>query len=214
MTAAARIGIFGGAFDPPHRAHVALAQAAMTQLALDALYVLPTGEAWHKPRGLSSAAHRLAMAQLAFADLPGVQVDARELNRAGPTYTIDTLQALRAEQPSAEFHLIVGLDQARALASWHRWQDILREAIICVAIRPDPTGETGLFPLKSDAATRLASLPDPLPTLGRFEWLDLPAMPVSATDIRQLVAAGAGITELVSAPVAGYISLHHLYPND
>ena len=72
-----RIGIFGGAFDPPHLAHVALAQAAVTQLGLDELRVFPTGQAWHKARALTGAAHRLAMAKLAFGAVPGAVVDDR-----------------------------------------------------------------------------------------------------------------------------------------
>ena len=76
-----RIGVFGGAFDPPHRAHVALAQAAVAQLGLAELRIFPTGQAWHKARPLSSAAARLAMAELAFAALPNVTVDAREIRR-------------------------------------------------------------------------------------------------------------------------------------
>ena len=80
-----RIGVFGGAFDPPHNAHVALAQAALEQFGLDMLYVIPTGQAWHKARVLSAPEHRLAMTRLAFAGMPRVRVDERELQRAGPS---------------------------------------------------------------------------------------------------------------------------------
>ena len=86
--AARRIGVFGGAFDPPHNAHVALVRAALSQLALDAFFVFPTGQAWHKPRALSPAADRLEMARLAFSDCPAVTVDQREMLRPGPTYKI------------------------------------------------------------------------------------------------------------------------------
>jgi hypothetical protein len=105
--------------------------AALQQLALDRLRIFPTGQAWHKARALSAAAHRLAMAQLAFriGPSPG-QVDARELQRPGPTYTIDTLTELQAESPGAKLFLIVGGDQAAALPSWHRWSEILEIAII------------------------------------------------------------------------------------
>ena len=88
-----RIGVFGGAFDPPHNAHVALARAALEQFDLDVLHVIPTGLAWHKSRALSAPEHRLSMARLAFGDIDGVTLDARELQRAGPTYTIETLKA-------------------------------------------------------------------------------------------------------------------------
>ena len=98
MSQARRIGLFGGAFDPPHKAHVALARAALAQLKLDELRIIPTGQAWHKSRTLSPAADRLAMVKLAFADLAGVLIDERELHRGGASYTIDTVLALRAEQ--------------------------------------------------------------------------------------------------------------------
>ena len=79
-----RLGVFGGAFDPPHVAHRALVEAALAQLQLDRLHVVPTGQAWHKARDLSPAQHRVAMAQLAFADLPGVQIDTREVAARRP----------------------------------------------------------------------------------------------------------------------------------
>ena len=85
-----RIGVFGGAFDPPHQAHVALARAAIEQFELDSLHVIPTGQAWHKARALSTAEHRLAMTKLAFQDEAKVVIDERELQRTGPTFTIDT----------------------------------------------------------------------------------------------------------------------------
>ena len=78
-----RIGVFGGAFDPPHNAHIALARAAIEQFALGALHIVPTGQAWHKARALSASSHRLAMARLAFEDIPRIVVDERELQRTG-----------------------------------------------------------------------------------------------------------------------------------
>ncbi|MBB1077815.1 nicotinate (nicotinamide) nucleotide adenylyltransferase, partial [Rhodoferax sp. 4810] len=134
-TGSQRIGILGGAFDPPHLAHLALAKAAIEQLQLDQLRIIPTGQAWHKPRLLTDAVHRLAMAQLAFAELPQAQVDDRETRRTGPSYTIDTLHELHAEAAGAQLFLIIGADQAQALTTWHAWEQILRSAIICVADR-------------------------------------------------------------------------------
>jgi len=88
--------MFGGAFDPPHWAHRALAETALTQLGLDVLHVLPTGHAWHKARVLSPAEHRVVMCERAFAGLPNIRLDQREIHRAGPTYTADTLRELAA----------------------------------------------------------------------------------------------------------------------
>lgn len=193
-----RIGVFGGAFDPPHAAHRALAQAALQQLALDALYIIPTGQAWHKTRSLSAAEHRLAMARLAFADLPGALVDPRETQRSGPSYTVDTLEALGCENPHATLFLLIGEDQASALHTWHRWPEILRLATICVATRAHSTRAS----VKEDA--------EPLDRTG-WRTLNMPSMAVSATDIRQRLAQGQPVDTLVTEPVARYIAHHHLY---
>lgn len=193
-----RIGVYGGAFDPPHNAHRLLVQTAMDQLQLDELRVFPTGHAWHKSRALTPDTHRLAMAQQAFADIPGVHVDGRELERAGPTYTIDTLRELQAEYPAAQLFLLMGTDQAIALKTWHAWQAILQSAIICIAGRAQTLSASGIF----DAS----KFPG-----GRFESLQMPLLNLSATDIRSRVAAHMGIDHLVPAGVARYIDKHHLY---
>jgi nicotinate-nucleotide adenylyltransferase len=194
--------VFGGAFDPPHNAHLALAQTALAQLALDALHIIPTGQAWHRAGALSAAEHRLAMTRLAFEAMPHAVVDERELQRSGPSFTIDTLQALQAENPQAQLYLIIGADQFAAFRQWHRWQDILQLAIICIAARAQSMPTQAEF----DAYTGDKS---------RFFTLQLPLMPVSATQIRQLMAAGVAtageLTHLVPEPVARYISLHQLY---
>lgn len=201
-----RIGVFGGAFDPPHNAHVALAHAAIAQFGLDTLYVVPTGHAWHKSQALSQAAHRLAMAKLAFEGIPHVCVDEREVQRPGPTFTIDTLLALQVENPEAQLYLFIGADQFAAFRQWHRWEDILDVAIICIAARAQSTLAGGQFDAQFETYGSHSS---------RFAVLDLPLMSVSATQIRQLTASGAAtageITRLVPEAVARYISLHQLY---
>lgn len=202
---APRIGVFGGAFDPPHIAHVALAEAALTQLSLAQLCIFPTGRAWHKSRGLTDPAHRLAMAQLAFGNLPRVRVDAREVRRPGPTYTLDTLHELQAENPAAQLVLIMGADQAAALPTWHGWLEILSIAIISIAYRAHRV-ESATSTARFDPQT----LPG-LPVGARFEMLDLPPMDTSATDIRARAVRGDDITRLVPPAVARYIDQHHLY---
>jgi len=193
------VGIFGGAFDPPHRAHVALAQLAVTQLQLDHLRIIPTGQAWHKPRRLSAASHRLAMTRLAFAGVAGAEVDERETRRAGPSYTYETLRELKAELPSAQLNLIIGADQARDLTRWQQWQEIVQSATICVAERPHLTGTQVQFD---------AELAYPR----QFLRLHLPALDIDATTIRRACAAGQDVSPLVGADVARYIADHHLYP--
>lgn len=190
-----RVGMFGGAFDPPHRAHVALANCALRQLALDKLFIFPTGQAWHKDRPLTAAEHRLAMARLAFATVEGAEVDDRELRRTGPTYSVDTLRELQAEHPGAQLHLLMGEDQAAGFTGWHAWQEVARLAVLCVAGRGSGEG-----------VVRLRALPGV-----RVELLQLPPMPESATEIRTRLTTGQDITDLVEPAVASYIESHHLY---
>ena len=193
--ASSRLGMFGGAFDPPHIAHVALARAAVEQLGLDELRIFPTGHAWHKPRAMSAPEHRLAMCRLTFGGLPRTVIDERELRRPGPTYTIDTLRELNAEHPAAQLFLVMGEDQAAALTRWREWEAILALATICLAARPSPAG---------------AAQPA-FPPQARVQGLQLPHMPQSATEVRERAAAGAGIAHLVPPAVASYIERHHLY---
>ncbi len=197
-----RVGVFGGAFDPPHNAHVALARAALTQLKLAELRIFPTGQAWHKARVLSAAEDRLAMAKLAFSELPGAFVDARELQRSGPSFTLDTLRDLRREYPDAQPVLILGADQGKALPNWHGWQEIISIAIISIAFRASPAGITGQF----DPNT----LPG-LPVGARFESLEFAPIALSATEIRARAAQGLDVSRLVPPAVARYIDQHHLY---
>jgi nicotinate-nucleotide adenylyltransferase len=193
-----RIGVYGGAFDPPHNAHVAVARAAVEQLALEALHVIPTGQAWHKTRVLSAPTHRLAMARLAFDSLRRTQVDAQELQRIGPSYTIDTLEALQAEHPGAQLMLVLGEDQARALPTWQRGEDVLKLAIICIAARA----------VKSPASSAL----DAQIISGKaVRLIELPPMVESSTKIRSLVAQGRPIDHLVPGAIARYIAKHQLY---
>jgi nicotinate-nucleotide adenylyltransferase len=187
--------MFGGAFDPPHRAHGVLARAAIQQLGLDRLYVFPTGQAWHKDRALTPAEHRFAMATLAFADIDAVQVDDRELKRSGPTYSVDTLRELQAQHPGAQLYLLMGEDQAASFTRWHAWQEIARLAVLAVAGRGSGAGVQAL---------------QGLPGV-RVQPLQLPQMPESATEIRARLTAGRDIAALVEPAVARYIASHPLY---
>jgi nicotinate-nucleotide adenylyltransferase len=198
--APARVGMFGGAFDPPHRGHAALARIAVDQLKLDRLLVMPTGDAWHKSRSLTPAVHRLAMARLAFEDATGrTVVDDREILRPGPTYTIYTLQELRSEHPGAQLYLVLGEDQAADFTRWRDWNTVARLAILCVAARGGSAASAGIDALRA------------LPGV-RVEVLALPRIDVSATDIRARLTAGQDISELVAPAVASYIARHHPYP--
>jgi nicotinate-nucleotide adenylyltransferase len=177
-----RLGVFGGAFDPPH---------------LDELRIFPTGLAWHRSQALTAPEHRLALAQIAFGGLPRTVIDDRELRRPGPTYTIDTLRELKAEQPAAQLFLVMGEDQAVALTRWREWEAILQLAIICVAARPRAEMPPGA--------------PEGLPAQAELRLLRLPSMPESATEVRGRVTNGEAIDHLVPPGVASYIERHQLY---
>lgn len=201
-----KIGVFGGAFDPPHCAHISLAQVALKSLELDVLHIVPTGSAWHKARTLSAAEHRLAMSRLAFGDLPRVVVDDREIRRAGPTFTIDTLQAIQAENSGAQLYLVMGADQFAAFEQWHQWQAILQIATICIAARARINWSTPQFDAYNGVKSSIIELP-------------MPNMPVSATQIRQLLAGASASSlgenqataDLLPETVARYIAQHQLY---
>lgn len=195
---APRIGVYGGAFDPPHHVHVALVRAAVEQLQLDRIHVLPTGSAWHRPHPPTEAAHRLAMARLAFEGIAAAVVDDREIRRSGPTYTVDTLRELRAQAPGASLFLVLGQDQVQALASWREPEAVVELATICIAGRAGPAGAGAEFPSQL--------LPE-----GRLVRLHWETTPVSATAIRARVAAGLGAAPLVPDPVARYIAQNSLY---
>jgi nicotinate-nucleotide adenylyltransferase len=201
-----RLGVFGGAFDPPHLAHVALVEAAVAALQLDQVRVLPTGLAWHKTRTLSEAHHRLAMTRLAYQHLPQVVVDDREIRRSGASYTVDTLRELQAEFPQAQLYLLLGDDQRRALPSWHQIDEIGRIAIICAAGRDMAVRawneELGALQTTPPLSDKLQA---------RIRTLEMPLMPHSATDIRELLAKEQAITSLVPPAVERYIHEHHLY---
>lgn len=196
-----RIGIFGGAFDPPHIAHLTLARAAVAQFQLDQLRVFPTGSAWHKQRTLSETQHRLAMAHLAFDDLPKVFVDHREIERQGPTYTVDTLTELKAEFPDAAFYLFIGQDQALAFKTWKSWEAVLSMATLVVAQRPVESPR----PNASAAAQWHNALP------ANVQSLDMPPLDVSATEIRARIASAQSVPPWLPAPVLHYIDQHRLY---
>ncbi len=203
------LGLYGGAFDPPHLAHVAMARAFVAQCGLQRLFVMPTGEAWHKPTRLSPTHHRLAMAQLAFAGVPEVVVDDRELRRPGASFTIDTLMSLAAEHPGAQWHLLIGQDQWARFTDWYRWQAIAEIASLVVANRSINTSASGI---KDDVFFEGSAWPQV-----RAQPLNWQPLPLSSTQVRAAWAAGSAAEfsahTMVPPAVARYISQHLLYTN-
>lgn len=199
--------MFGGAFDPPHWAHRALAETALTQLGLDVLHVLPTGHAWHKARVLSPAEHRVVMCERAFAGLPNIRLDQREIHRAGPTYTADTLRELAAEYPQAQLFLVLGADQLLSFKTWSRWEEVLSRATLAVANRAINIGAEA--DPEQQVEQDLSGVDVP------FVRLNMPLRNISATAVRAHVHGKSrrfpDLDVLVPEGVARYISEHHLY---
>lgn len=192
-----RIAIFGGTFDPPHRAHLALAHTALAALALDEVRWIPTGQPWQKMRTITPAAHRVAMVEAAIRGGAGdarFVLDRIEVERAGPSFTIDTVDALAAREPGHAWVLLIGQDQYAGLHTWQGWRELLAQVTLAVANRPG---------VASAPAPEVQALP--------HRMLPLPMLDISATAIRARVAAGLNVAELVPAEVAGYIARHGLY---
>jgi nicotinate-nucleotide adenylyltransferase len=210
-TARPRIGLLGGTFDPIHVGHLALARAARIALPLDEVRLIPTGQPWQKGPGVAAATHRQAMAQLAARAEPWLSVDSREVLRPGLTYTVDTLAELRAQEGSAAaLILLLGSDQLRNLATWHRHERLLELAHIAVTQR----GSFALtdLPLAVEALVQQHgrdALPDE--PCGSIVFFRMPPVPVSSTVLRQQLAEGARPVELLPMGVLDYIDRHGLY---
>ena len=189
-----RIGLFGGTFDPVHTAHVALARAALQAFDLDSVRWIPTGQPWQKGFDITDAVHREAMVRLAIEDEPRFVLDRIEIERQGPSYTLDTVRELVAAEPDTEWVLIIGQDQYAGLHTWRDWPVLLSLVTLAVANRPGP-----------------AQLPDPEVQRFAHRAVPLPMLDVSSTDIRAEVAAGHDISEVVPPQVARYIETHGLY---
>ncbi len=195
-----RIGLLGGSFDPPHLAHLALGRLAQQALALDELRWLPAGAPWQKAgRVLAPAAHRIAMLAALLGGEAGCVIDPRETRRTGATYTIDTVRELQQEHHhdgSTDWFLILGQDQYARFDTWRDWPELLQRLTLAVA------GRAGQVP---QAPAALAAMTQ------RCVVLDLPALAISASTIRQRLAAGLPVATLVGTAVARYIDQHRLY---
>ena len=196
-----RLGLLGGTFDPVHRGHLALARAARDELGLDEVLFLPAGQPWRKAgQMIASNEHRLAMLRRALEGEAAFHVSRLELERPGPSYTTDTLEALRDDHPEDELFFLLGEDALMDLPNWERPRRILELARLAVARRADSSLET-----LEEAERRLPGLGE------RVVWLRMPAVAVSATEIRERVREGQPIGGLVPATVEEYIRKQGLY---
>jgi nicotinate-nucleotide adenylyltransferase len=190
------VGVFGGAFDPPHLGHVALVRAALERFAFERVLVLPAGDPPHK-KVATAAEIRARLAGLAFSGLPGVEISPLELEPGGPRDTVDTLLSLRESYD--ELTLLVGADQFAGFLGWREPDRVLELATLAVASRPDYDDE--------ELQTVLAALERP----ERVSFFPIPAYPISSREIRARARDGLPIDDLVPPVVAAEIDRLDLY---
>ncbi|HSJ29755.1 MAG TPA: nicotinate (nicotinamide) nucleotide adenylyltransferase [Acidimicrobiia bacterium] len=183
--------MLGGTFDPPHIGHLALAQAAWEQLAVGTVTFLPAGDPWQKSddRHVTPAAIRCEMVEAAVGEIPYFGVDLRETERGGPTYTWDTVRSFVDDEPV----LVLGADSAAGLKSWHRGQDLIDGVEIAVVGRPGTSRD------------------DVMRVVPSARWMEMPALDISSTELRDWIGSGFSARFLVPDPVLDVIRFHGLY---
>lgn len=188
-----RIGLLGGTFDPPHVGHLVVADQVRTRLDLDEVRLVVSNRSWQKvgTRRITSAERRLALVEAAVGDAPGLRASSIELELGGPSYTKVTVDELDRREPGVEWLVIVGADAAAGLDTWHRADELRAERTVVVVNRPGAVG--------------------PVPEGWNVVRVDIPALDVSSTEIRSLVAAGRSIRYLTPDPVVRQLTSWGLY---
>jgi len=196
-----RLGVFGGTFDPPHYGHLAAAEEAGEVLGLERVLFLPTGEPPHKQgESISSVAHRVRMVELAIADNPRFALSRVDVDRPGPSYTVDTLALLQAAHGPTELYFICGMDMLASFRAWHQPERVLAECQLVAVTRPG-------YP-----DVDLAALERALPgARARIHLLRAPGVDVSSTELAERAAAGRSLRYLTPPAVIAYIHDHDLY---
>ena len=187
-----RLGVMGGTFDPIHNGHLVAASEAASAFGLDKVLFVPTGEPWQK-QDITASEHRLAMTTLAIAGNPLFEISAVDVQRAGPTYTVDTLREIHESNPDADVYFITGADSISQIESWKDSSQIWPLAHFVGVTRPGH------------------SLEVPKTASGNVSLLEIPALAISSTDIRARVKSGKPIEYLLPNSVIDYIHAHHLY---
>jgi nicotinate-nucleotide adenylyltransferase len=187
-----RLGVMGGTFDPIHNGHLVAASEAASAFGLDKVLFVPTGEPWQK-QDITASEHRLAMTTLAIAGNPLFEISAVDVQRAGPTYTVDTLREIHESNPDADVYFITGADSIAQIESWKDSSQIWPLAHFVGVTRPGH------------------SLEVPKTASGNVSLLEIPALAISSTDIRARVKSGKPIEYLLPNSVIDYIHAHHLY---
>lgn len=191
-----RLGLLGGTFDPPHVGHLAMATTVCSALSLHEVKFVVANDPWQKTgeRQVTPAAIRLEMTRALVEGHKEFSVDDREIQRGGPTYTVDTLRELHRENLNCDIYLIVGADTASRIHTWHQHEEVLALSTLVVVNRPD-------------SALQL----DPSVSAERVRLVSMPAVDVSSTQIRSLVASGSAVDDMTTDGVGAVINAHGLY---
>lgn len=191
-----RLGVFGGTFDPIHNGHLVAASVVAEKFKLDRVLFVPAGDPWQKSE-TTDAVSRFEMTKLAIDSNPIFEISRVDIDRAGPTYTVDTLRDIRAEFADAEIFFITGADAIAGIASWKDVEQLWGMAEFIAVSRPG-------FKLEVPKSPHLGANPS-------ITLVEIPALAIASTDIRAKVKAGISVADLVPAGVAEYIANHHLY---
>lgn len=203
------ICLFGGTFDPIHNGHLHAASAVCDELNLPAINLVLSARPSHRGGLIADITQRWEMLQLACADYPRMVPDDREVRRQAPSYTVDTLAQVRAEHPDALISWVIGSDAYALLQSWYQWQRVVEFANLVVLKRPG-------YPLELDTAMQEFTEQRTVRSLGEHDAgevliLEHGMLPVSAREIRRIVASGGAPDHLLPAAVANYIRRYDLY---
>lgn len=194
---ARRIGVMGGTFDPIHHGHLVAASEVADRFNLDEVIFVPTGQPWQKAgRRISPAEDRYLMTVVATASNPRFSVSRVDIDRGGPTYTIDTLRDLRKQFPDEELFFITGADALASIMSWHDWEEMFELAEFVGVTRPG-------YELREDML--------PADIQERVHLVEIPAMAISSTDCRERASNGRPVWYLVPDGVVQYIAKNSLY---
>ncbi len=209
------IGVFGGTFDPIHFGHLRTAVEVKDQLGLQEVRLVPCGQPPHRLQPVADADLRLRMLDLAIADEPGIIVDPREMQRTGPSYTVDTLASMREEAGVSTFALIVGMDAFANLPDWHCWERVFELANVVVIHRPGYPPE---IPTKIARLAGLRAVHDvqELHSLscGCVYFHEVIQLEISATAIRRLIEQGQSARYLLPDTVLQVIENQQLYSDN
>lgn len=210
------LGLFGGTFDPVHFGHLRLAEESISHLGLAGVRWIPAGQPPHRGTPQVTAEQRLQMVLRSTAENAHFSVDASEVEAAAPSYTVHTLERLRAELgPAQSLVLLVGADAFAGLSTWHRWRDIFALAHVAVSHRPGFPVEASSLPHELATEFNDRRLTDPASlqnaAAGGIVTFAMTQLAISATQIRKLLSNGKSARYLLPDPVLDYINLHQLY---